>query len=213
MKLHNYFRSSTSFRVRIALNLKGIKFDYLSYHLRKGEQRSASYIELNPQGLVPALELENGDVLTQSLSIIEYLDEIYPEPPLLPPDAAGRARVRALSYAVACDIHPLNNLRVLDYLAEPLSHDDAAIADWFRHWAVVEFTALEKRLSREPQTNTFCHGDAPTMADICLAAQVINNKRFDLDMLPFPTISRIHEACMADDAFARAAPMEQPDAE
>ncbi|MCZ6773758.1 MAG: maleylacetoacetate isomerase [Proteobacteria bacterium] len=213
MKLHNYFRSSTSFRVRIALNLKGVTAEYLSYHLRKGEQRSAAYLKINPQGLVPTLELDNGDIIGQSMAILEYLDETYPEPPLLPPDPAGRARVRSLSYAIACDIHPLNNLRVLGYLADPLGHDAAAVAEWFRHWVVVEFAALEARLSSEPQTGEFCHGDTPTMADICLVCQVTNNQRFKVDMAHYPTINRIHESCMALESFARAAPMAQPDAE
>ncbi len=216
MKLHNYFRSSTSFRVRIALALKGLPYDYRSYQLRKGEQRSETYLALNPQGLVPTLELGDdagGAVLAQSLAIIEYLEEVCPEPALLPTDPLGRARVRGLAYAIACDIHPLNNLRVLQYLVGPLGHETAAQGEWFRHWVAVEFAALEKRLAGEPETGRFCHGDSPSLADLCLVPQVINGRRFDCDMAPYPTINRIHEACMAIPAFADSAPDRQPDAE
>ena len=212
MKLHNYFRSSTSFRVRIALNMKGLDTDYRSVHLRRGEQRGAAYLALNPQGGVPALELDDGQVLTQSMAILEYLEETHPEPPLLPREPLERARVRSLAYAVACDIHPLNNLRVLQHLKR-LGQDDAGLADWFRHWVAVEFAALEQRLAKEPETGRFCHGDTPTLADLCLAPQVVNNARFDCDMAPYPTIRRIHEECMALDTFKTAHPMEQPDAE
>ncbi|WP_299390996.1 maleylacetoacetate isomerase [Pelagibius sp.] len=213
MKLHNYFRSSTSYRVRIALALKGLAYDYLAYHLRKGEQRGAAYLALNPQGLVPTLETDGGDLLPQSLAIIEYLDELQPDPPLLPVTPLERARVRSLAYAVACDIHPVNNLRVLQYLVDPLGHDAAVQGEWFRHWVAVEFAALEKRLTEEPETGRFCHGDSPGLADICLVPQVVNGRRFDCDMTPYPTIRRIHEACMTIPAFAEAAPERQPDAE
>ena len=212
MKLHNYFRSSTSFRVRIALNMKGLGYDYQPVHLRNGEQRGAAYLALNPQGGVPALELDGGRVLTQSMAILEYLEEAYPEPPLLPADPLGRARVRSLAYAVACDIHPLNNLRVLQRL-KALGQDQDGVTAWFRHWIAVEFAALEQRLANESETGQFCHGDAPTLADLCLAPQVINGQRFDCDMAPYPTIRRIHQECMALDAFAKAHPMKQPDAE
>ncbi len=212
MKLHNYFRSSTSFRVRIALNMKGLTYDYLTYRLLKGEQRTPAYLALNPQGGVPSLELDDGRVLTQSTAILEYLEEAYPEPPLLPREPLERARVRSLALAVACDIHPLNNLRVLQRL-RGLGQDDAGIADWFRHWVALEFAALETRLAGEPETGRFCHGDSPTLADLCLAPQVVNNARFDCDMSPYPTIRRIHEACMGLEAFQKAHPLKQPDAE
>ncbi|NIA70090.1 maleylacetoacetate isomerase [Pelagibius litoralis] len=218
MKLHNYFRSSTSYRVRIALALKGLPYEYVSYHLREGEQRGESYLSINPQGLVPTLELdgegvETGALLPQSMAILEYLDEAYPEPPLLPQGPLERARVRSLAYAVACDIHPLNNLRVLNYLVGPLGQDRKVQGEWFRHWVAVEFAALEQRLADEPQTGRFCHGDSPGLADLCLVPQVVNGRRFDCDMTPYPTIRRIHEACMEISAFVEAAPDRQPDTE
>lgn len=213
MKLHNYFRSSTSFRARIALNLKGLNYDYVPWHLKNGEQRSGDYLAVNPHGLVPALELDNGKVLGQSLAIIEYLDELHPTPPLLPGDAWDRARIRSIAYTVACDIHPINNLRILQYLADPLGHDAGEVAVWFRTWVGVEFAALEKRLAGDAETGEFCHGDSPTLADICLVAQVVNNRRFDVDMTPYPTLNRVFDNAMALPAFAQAAPMEQPDAE
>lgn len=211
MKLHNYFRSSTSTRVRIALNLKGVETDYIPLALLKAEHKAADYLEANPQGLVPALELETGAVLTQSLAIIEWLDETYPEPPLLPADALGRARVRALAYAVACEVHPLNNLRVLNYIKSAFGADEAAVKAWFTQWVVTTFGPLEQMLS-SPETGEFCHGDTPGLADICLYAQVWNNRRFDVDMSAYPTISRIFEACDAIEAFERGAPPNQPDA-
>jgi len=210
--LHGYFRSSTAFRVRIALNLKGVAYDQTFRHLRKGEQRAPDYLKLNPQGLVPTLEID-GQTLTQSLAIIEYLEETRPDPALLPRDAAGRARVRSLAHAVALEIHPINNLRVLEDLKTRFGADDAAAAGWFRHWVAETFGALETRLASEAGTGKFCHGDAPGLADICLVPQVINNTRFNVDMAPYPTISRIHAACMELDAFKKAAPANQPDAE
>ena len=213
MRLHNYFRSSTAFRVRIALNMKGLDYDYLPYHLRHGEQRSEGYLHLNPQGLVPTLETDDGLVITQSLAIIDYLEEVYPEPPLLPDTAAERARVRSIALAMACDVHPLNNLRVLHYLRDPLGHDAETVADWFRHWCTVEFDALEARLAREDETGLYCHGDKPTLADICLVPQIVNSRRFDCDLAPYPTLLRIEENCMALPAFADAAPARQRDAE
>ncbi len=210
--LHGYFRSSTAFRVRIALNLKGVAYDQTFRHLRKGEQRAPDYLKLNPQGLVPTLEID-GQTLTQSLAIIEYLEETHPTPALLPGDAAGRARVRSLAYAVALEIHPINNLRVLEDLKTRFGADDAAAAGWFRHWVAQTFGALETRLASEPQTGKFCHGDTPTLADLCLVPQVINNVRFNVDMTPYPTISRINAACLELDAFKAALPANQPDAE
>ena len=210
--LHGYFRSSAAFRVRIALNLKGLAYDQTFRHLRKGEQRAPDYLKLNPQGLVPTLEID-GQTLTQSLAIIEYLDETRPTPALLPKDAAGRARVRSLSLALAAEIHPINNLRVLEDLRSRFGADDEAVALWFRHWVDVTFAPLETRLASEAQTGKFCHGDAPGLADICLVPQVINNTRFNVDMTPYPTISRIHAACLELDAFKAALPANQPDAE
>ncbi|BCH29364.1 maleylacetoacetate isomerase [Mesorhizobium sp. L-8-10] len=211
--LHNYFRSSTSVRLRAALNLKGLSFDYVAHHLRKGEQRSADFLALNPQGLVPALVLGDGAVLTQSLAIIEYLDETHPQPPLLPDNALDRARVRALAFAIACEVHPVNNLRVLGYLKSEFGADDRAAAVWFSHWVADTFGPLESMLAADPRTGRFCHGDAPGFADLCLYAQVINNRRFGVDMGPYPTIQRIFDACAAVPAFADAAPERQPDAE
>jgi maleylpyruvate isomerase len=211
--LHNYFRSSTSVRVRVALNLKGLDYAYVAHHLRRGEHRGEAYRAVNRQMLVPALELEDGTVLTQSLAIIEYLDEVRPEPPLLPAEATARARVRAISQAIACEIHPLNNLRVLNELRARFGADDAIVSAWFRHWVAETFAPLEEMLAGDPATGAFCHGDSPSMADACLFAQVINNRRFDFDMTPYPTIRRIFEVCAAEPAFANAAPDKQPDAE
>lgn len=211
--LHNYFRSSTSVRVRVALNLKELPFEYVAHHLRRGEQRSAPYRELNRQMLVPSLVLPDGTVLTQSLAIMEYLDETYPHPPLLPAEPAARARVRAMALAIACEIHPLNNLRVLNELKSRFGADDAAAAAWFRHWVAETFGPLEEMLAGSPHTGAFCHGDRPGMADICLFAQVLNNRRFEVDMKTYPTINRIYDACAGEPAFLQAAPENQPDSE
>lgn len=209
--LHNYCRSSTSFRVRAALKLKGLDYEYQSYALRAGEQRSAEYLALNPEGLVPALETPEGSI-SQSLAILEWLDEVHPQPPLLPTGAWERARVRSLAHAVALDIHPINNLRVLQYIQETFGADEQAVAKWFRHWVAETFRPLELRLAGEPATGTFCHGESPGMADLCLAAQVINNRRFDVDMAPYPTIERIFAVLMKLPAFQAALPEHQPDA-
>jgi len=213
MKLYDYFRSSAAYRVRIALNLKGVAPERASVHLRRGAQRAEDYLAMNPQGLVPALVTDSGDVLTQSLAIIEWLEESYPQPPLLPRDAPGRARVRALSLAIACDIHPLNNLRVLNYLTGTLGATDAQKDGWYRYWCDVGLEALETQLAREASTGKFCHGDTPTMADICLVPQLANARRVDLDLSPYPTLLSIETACTALPAFAAAAPHRQPDAE
>src|SRR5579862_1141469 len=212
MKLYGFFRSSAAFRVRIALNLKKLDYDAAFIHLRRGEQSGPEFRDVNPQGLVPALEID-GERLIQSLPIIEYLDERHPEPPLLPPDAAGRARVRALAAIVACDIHPLNNLRVLRYLQRNLGHDQDAIGTWYNHWIAAGFTAVEQLLAGDPQTEAFCHGDTPGLADIALVPQVVNAERYRLDLAPYPTIARIFETCMKLDSFSAAHPDQQPDRE
>ena len=213
MKLYDYFRSSAAYRVRIALNVKGVAPERVFVHLRRGAQRADDYLAVNPQGLVPALATDEGDVLTQSLAIIEWLDETHPRPPLLPADAAGRARVRSLAQAIACDIHPLNNLRVLNYLTGTFGATDAQKDGWYRYWCDVGFEALETRLARERATGAFCHGAEPTLADVCLVPQLANARRVDLDLAPYPTLLRIESACAALPAFANAAPARQPDAE
>jgi maleylacetoacetate isomerase len=214
VRLYDYFRSSAAYRVRIALNLKGVAPDERTFvHLRMGGQRAQDYLALNPQGLVPALALDEGAVLTQSLAIVEYLDETHPEPPLLPADPIGRARVRAIALSIACDIHPLDNLRVLNYLIGTLGVAREQKDGWYRYWIDVGFEALEKALARDRATGRFCHGDAPTLADVCLVPQMANARRFDIDLSPYPTLMRIESACLALPAFADAAPARQPDAE
>lgn len=213
MKLIGYFRSSAAFRVRIALNLKGIKVEHASRHLRKGEQSAPDYVAINPQKLVPALVLDNGAVLTQSLAIMEYLEETHPEPALLPRDPVGRARVRALSLIVSADIHPIQNLRVMGYLREKFGQTEESAFAWSRHWIETGFDAYEATLSSDPGTGTFSHGDSPTMADMCLVPQVFNAARFKVDMKRYPTIQRIYDACMKHPAFDAAQPSKQPDAE
>jgi maleylacetoacetate isomerase len=213
VKLYDYFRSSAAFRVRIALNLKGLAPERSFVHLRKGDQRADEYLALNPQGLVPSLVTDAGDVLTQSLAILEWLDETYPHPPLLPADAGGRARVRAIALSIACDIHPIDNLRVLNYLTGTLGVSEEQRNGWYKYWIDVGLEALETRLARESATGTFCHGDAPTIADICLVPQLANARRIAFDFTPFPTLTRIEAACLALPAFADAAPAKQPDAE
>jgi maleylpyruvate isomerase len=212
MKLYGYFRSSAAFRVRIALNLKGLAYENAFIHLRRGEQRAAEYLALNPTGLVPALE-DDGQVLIQSLAICEYLDETHGDPPLLPGHPGDRARVRALAEIVACDIHPINNLRILKYLAEWLGHDEAAVAAWYNHWILEGFDGFERIVAGDGQSGDFCHGDTPGLADICLVPQVFNARRFKLDLAAFPTIRRIFDNCMAREAFQKAAPENQPDFE
>jgi maleylpyruvate isomerase len=209
--LHNYFRSSTSTRVRAALNLKGLDFDYVAHALLKDEQRGAEHLALNPQGLVPTLITDDGP-LPQSLAIIEWLDETHPQPPLLPADAWGRARMRSLAHIIALDVHPVNNLRILKHLETEYGVDADGKAAWFRKWAKAGMESLEARLSSEAQTGTFCHGEIPGLADLCLFAQVLNNGRFGVGLDDYPTIARIHDACMALPAFERAAPANQPDA-
>lgn len=211
-KLHNFFRSSASTRLRAALNLKGLDYDYISYVLRNGETRTPAFLKMNPAGLVPALERDDGTIMVQSLAIMEWLDETHPAPPLLPNDADGRARVRALAYMIACEIHPINNLRVLNYLGETFGADEAKVAEWFVHWVNITFEALEATLANSKDTGSYCHGDTPGLADICLYAQMWNNKRFNVDMTHYPTIARIFAALDAIPAFNKAAPQNQPDA-
>ncbi len=213
MKLYDYFRSSAAYRVRIALNLKGLAPERVFVHLRKGAQRADDYLALNPQGLVPALATDDGAVLTQSLAIVEWLDETHPRPPLLPADPNGRARVRAVAMAIACDIHPLDNLRVLNYLVGTLGATGEQKDGWYKYWIDVGLEALETRLARETATGHYCHGDTPTIADICLVPQLANARRVAIDLAPFPTLMRIETACNALPAFAAAAPARQPDAE
>ncbi|MCX7560585.1 maleylacetoacetate isomerase [Sulfitobacter sp. F26204] len=212
LKLHNFFRSSTSTRLRAALNLKGLDYEYVPYALRKGQTRTPEYLAMNPQGLVPSLEREDGTVLTQSLATIEWLEETHPEPPLLPTDADGRARVRALAYMIACEIHPLNNLRVLFRLGDQFDADEAAQKEWFTHWVTLTFDALETMLATSRDTGRYCHGDTPGLADICLYAQVWNNRRFDITTDAWPTIARIYTELDMLPAFHQAAPPNQPDA-
>jgi maleylpyruvate isomerase len=212
MKLFGYFRSSAAYRVRIALNLKGIDADQRFVHLRKGEQLAPEYGALNPQGMVPML-IDGPNVLTQSLAIIEYLEETNPEPNLLPKLPLERARVRAIAQSIACDIHPLNNLRVLRYLIGPMKLSDDAKNEWYKHWVTEGLTALEKSLSPAAGTGTFCHGDQPTLADICLVPQIYNAEKADVDLTPFPRITKIVAACRELRAFQDADPAKQRDAE
>ena len=212
MKLYGYFRSSAAFRVRIALNLKQLDYETAAIHLRRNDQTKPDYLAVNPQGLVPALD-DGERILIQSLAIIEFLDEIYPDPPLLPRHPGDRARVRALAEIVACDIHPINNLRVLRYLTHSLGQDEAAIANWYNHWIDAGFQALEKLLAEDRRTGVFCHGEAAGLADVALVPQVVNAERYQLDLTPYPTITRIFESCMRLEPFAAAHPDNQPDRE
>ena len=211
MQLYSYFRSSASYRVRIALALKGIAYDYVPVHLLKREQLQPPYAELSPARLVPLLR--DGDhVLTQSLAIIEYLDETHPEPALLPGDAPARARVRALALDIACEIHPLDNLRVLRYLVKEMKVAEADKDRWYRHWVETGLEALERRLANDPATGRYCHGDTPTLADCCLVPQIFNAKRMECRTDHAPTVMRIFDACMAHDAFVKSQWSACPDA-
>lgn len=211
MKLYTYFRSSAAYRVRIALNLKGLQYDMVPVHLTKdgGQQRKAEFQKVNPQMRVPALELSSGDVLTQSLAIIEYLDDIEPEPPFLPADALDRAHVRALAQVVACDIHPLNNLIALQYLKRTLKHEQPEIDAWYHHWVIDGFKALEQMLKPGP----YAYGAHVTLADICLVPQVYNARRLKVPLDAFPNIVAVEQACLKLPAFDKARPENQPDAE
>ena len=211
MKLYSYFRSSAAYRVRIALNLKGLPYEMVPIHLIKdgGQQRKAEFRALNPQMRVPALALSSGEVLTQSLAIIEYLDDIHPEPPLLPADALDRAKVRAIAQMIACDIHPLNNLVALQYLKRQLKHEQAEIDAWYHHWIIEGFTALETMLVPAP----YACGAQVTLADICLVPQVANARRYKVPLDKFPKIVAVEAACLKLPAFDKARPENQPDAE
>ncbi|SIO63761.1 maleylacetoacetate isomerase [Paraburkholderia phenazinium] len=214
MKLYSYFRSSASYRVRIALNLKNLPYDYAPIHMLRdgGEQLKPEYRKLNPDGVVPTL-VDGDNVLQQSLAIIEYLEETHPEPPLLPKAPADRAYVRSVALQIACEIHPLDNLRVLKYLKHTVGTDDETKDAWYRHWVEAGFTTLEQHLAGDSRTGKLCFGDTPTLADACLVPQVFNAQRFKIDVTRFPTIQRIHDHASQLDAFARAAPGVQPDAE
>jgi maleylpyruvate isomerase len=210
MKLHGYFRSSASYRVRIALNLKGLSAEHLPHHLRKGEQCAPSYLAINPQGLVPTLENDAGAILTQSLAIIEWLDEIHTEPPLLPKDPLQRAKVRAFAMALACDTHPVQNLKVLARLRQ-LGLAEEKVMEWAA-WANREgLSACETMIANEP--GPFCFGTAPTIADLCLVPQLANARRFGVDLAAFPRLLQAETAAKSNKAFADAAPERQPDAE
>jgi maleylpyruvate isomerase len=208
--LYDYFRSTAAFRVRIALNLKGLSADRRYIHLRKGEQRSEAFRNVNPSGLVPVWS-DGRLVLTQSLAIIEYLDELHPDPPLLPGNAKDRARIREMALTIACDIHPVANLRVLDKLTADYHADERARAAWARHWIEQGLPLIEQRLQSSP--GRYCHGDTPTLADICLAAQLFNARRFAVDLTAFPLIAKVDAALSELAAFRDAAPQNQPDAE
>jgi maleylacetoacetate isomerase len=217
LHLYGYFRSSASYRVRIALNLKQLDYDTTSVHLNRngGEQFGAAFRAINPAALVPALVAPASEraALTQSLAIIEYLEELHPEPPLLPRSPADRAFVRSIGLAIACDVHPLNNLRVLKYLTQTMGASEDEKNAWYRHWVATGLAALETMLAQDGRSGDFCYGDAPTLADCCLVPQIANAQRFECDLSRVPTLMRIHANCQRLDAFQRAAPGAQPDAE
>lgn len=212
MFMFDYYRSSAAYRVRIGLRLKNITVEQRAIHLRLGAQMVPEYLVVNPQGLVPALQIMNEN-LTQSLAILEYLDETHPEPPLLPGDPLGRARVRSLAQVIACDIHPLNNLRVLKYLKNPLGQPQEAIDRWVAQWITEGFTALENRLASDGRTGLWCHGDTPGLADCVLIPQLYNARRFAVPLEAFPTLLRIEARAAEHPAFQAAHPAQQPDAE
>ncbi len=221
MKLYNYFRSSASFRVRIALALKGLGYEYLPVHLARGDQKQPAYAEVSPDRLVPLLEEDDGTRLSQSMAIIEYLDETHPLPPLLPADALGRARVRALAQSVACEIHPLNNLRVLKYLVREMKVGEDAKNTWYRHWVREGLENFERQLAQLAAwrqaaglpPSVYCWGDTPTLADCCLVPQIFNAQRFDCRTDHVPNVMRVFEACMALPAFKQAQPSSCPNHE
>jgi maleylacetoacetate isomerase len=214
LRLHTYWRSSAAYRVRIALALKGLPYESVPRHLLRhgGEQRSAEYLAMNPQGLVPALE-HDGHVVTQSLAICEYLEEVHPQPPLLPADPRGRAAVRAMALAVACDIHPLNNLSVLQYLRAELGQGDESVTRWISHWIDRGFTAFEQLIARHSADGRYCFGDSATLADVFLVPQVANSRRVQLDLAQYPRLAAVARHLESLPAFAAARPEAQPDAE
>lgn len=212
MKLYNYFRSSASFRVRIALALKGLPYTYVPVHLARGDHKLPAYGDIAVEGLVPLLELDDGTRLSQSMAIIEYLDDTHPAVPLLPADALGRARVRALAQSIACEIHPINNLRVLKYLTKELQVSEEAKNTWYRHWVRSGLESFERQLAQQP-ASTFCFGETPTLADCCLVPQIFNGRRFDTNLDGLPRTMAAFDACMALPAFQQAQPSACPDAE
>lgn len=211
MKFYDFFRSSAAYRVRIALNIKGLTPERVVVSLPQGDMKSDWYSAVNPQQLVPAIEVD-GVTVMQSMAILEYLEEVYPDPPLLPADPLSRGRVRAMAQMIACEIHPLNNLRVINYLADPLGVDAGQRQTWYAHWLGKGFAALEELLSRDGGAGAYCHGDQVTLADVLLVPQVFNARRFEVDLTPYPTITRIDAALTALQPFADAAPARQPDA-
>jgi maleylpyruvate isomerase len=214
MKLYTFFRSSASYRVRIALNLKGLSYEQAPIHLRRGggEQLNATYKSINPQALVPTLE-DAGRILTQSLAIIEYLDEKHPNPPLLPKDPADKAFVRSLAMVIACEVHPIQNLRVLSHIKASYNQSDAQVNLWAQHWINLGLSAIEQMVIGQPRRGRLSFGDMPTLADICLIPQLGNARRFGCDLSKYPAILEIEKTCMGIPAFANAAPEKQPDAE
>jgi maleylacetoacetate isomerase len=212
MIVHGYFRSSAAYRLRIALNLKGVVTDFRSIHLRRGDQRSDAYTALNPQGLVPTLETDDGALLTQSLAIIEWLDETHPDPALLPKDPVGRAHARAFAQVIACDVHPLQNLRVLRHLKQEFGQEQDGLDAWCRHWIAPGLATCEALLARAPEA-AFAYGNGPGIAEICLIPQMFSADRFGLDLAPYPRLRALREKCEALPAFADAHPSQQPDAE
>ena len=214
MKLYSFFRSSASYRVRIALNFKGVSYEQAPIHLRRGggEQFTAAYKAVNPQALVPALE-DNGKILTQSLAIIEYLEDKYPRPPLLPADPADKALVRGMALIIACEVHPIQNLRVLNYVKKEYNPTDDQVNRWAQHWINLGLTALEQLIAAQPNHGKFCFGDTPTLADICLVPQLGNARRYGSDLSQYPNILGVEKNCMTLPAFVNAAPEKQPDAE
>ena len=214
MKLYTFFRSSASYRVRIALNLKGVSYEQAPIHLRRGggEQLMPAYKAINPQALVPALE-DDGRILTQSLAIIEYLEEKFPNPPLLPRDAADKAVVRSMALVIACEVHPIQNLRVLNYVKATYNQTDEQVNKWAQHWIDLGLSALQEMIGAQPKRGQFCFGDAPTLTDVCLIPQLGNARRYGCDLAKYPAILEIENNCNALSAFANAVPEKQPDAE
>jgi maleylacetoacetate isomerase len=212
VKLYGFFRSSAAFRARIALNLKGLDYEQAPINLRANAQRESDYLKLNPMGIVPTL-VDGATVIAQSLAIVEYLDETHPTPALLPKAAADRARVRAIAMDIACEIHPVNNLRVRRYILHTLGHDETALENWMNHWTKLGFDGIEPALAGDTRTGAFCHGDTPGIADICLVPGVFNARLYpSFDLGPYPTVMRVFDNCMKLDAFRRALPERQPDA-